>query len=1157
MLIVRTINRVKMNGLQQWLAAVTLHLLLLSAGCQKHHRRSMAQGVNISVLKQNLPPSKGGWRPVVGSSGLLYGSYGTAPLHAPSYKLPAYDSYPTSARPITTRDAAKLTSIAQSYRPTTLRTTASVSPGNHPINSYYNPFALPNNGPTHFKYVQNFPIDSYFIRNTHNSFGHRPQQKYPSQQQQHNNLLQQLTSIQPIHFGQYQTPKPQDQFAKPVDSYGRPVEGSKKPQTVTEIFKPEVYKLPNSNTAQKQEVKTAQQQTFAGNNVNPLANYAFQDSALPPSILGSFGSFGVQSVKGRDPVFPSTKTAFIPPQPTKQTVFNSFSYTSNNFKSTPSQFSATTPKVQTNQNRFQFGSTVNDFRNAPTPQTKVSSPPKIDPNGNGKGIFKASPQDPFIKAYQNLDLNKITTYNPVIPTTTLANSFYFSSHHNAPSQHSQNQLNAQIQNYQNQQNQNYNYENNKIKLHDSLAANINQQTSQQYAESPRTQPQETPSISHQGHYEVTENHNDFITHSSPWASPAEPYQNSLKTNEETVPKEENVVSAFRQSTTPIPEVTEEFVIVTESEKAYENSLIYDGQVESQSRRPLEEGFEPIENNKLKDYYYKVSTSSYGDHTHARRTKKPTETSNLFQSEATTSNSVDKENNDVPVEALPTLPPNKHFKRPSTPDPLDKDRIRKRNKLRRRRPGFGNNNHNKGETTNHKFEQLSSEPTLTTTVTEEIYTIRPRVRPSKQEQSQTTPSVTTDLTTSALPTISPTIPSIVRKKIGHRRKSTTPVDRIETTTVSFRDYDSNNESPIMKISTRPQLSKLTSNMYEYKASDMPDYTHKQDEKDTPTSDVSVSLTDSLKASSDEHKEFSFHRDVKPVDIKETTTDDTKNSNEYSFEATTTPRSETTSRTPSRLRLRNKLDRPKFSMKDYRSRLSSTTSTTEQAVENTPKLRYPQRKTPYNDHSNNENDNGPDRKRFTPKDPRHKFNKTENNEQIEREIHSTRQSGRQRQTTVESEPTTLKISSRIRNGSRRHSTEETTETSSPITGYNKRPLRKKIKDSETGESVQDISVTETTVDYDQRNEITSERTRSESAIMKIADKKHHDHVEHLFEHSKRVSDLTLAASKDYNNPGMFKTVSGNSRRIPNYFTIATDDPILPIEAFFPQLNQKKES
>ncbi|CAH2042633.1 unnamed protein product, partial [Iphiclides podalirius] len=1090
----------------------------------------------------NLPVSKGGWRPVIGSGGLVYSSFGTAPLHAPSYKLPTVEYYPSSARPIATRDAAKLTSIAQSYRPTTLRTVsaAPAAPVNNPINGYLNPFALPNGG-QHFKYVQSHPFDSFLLRNG-NPYAPRPQQKYPAKQKQHSPL----SSIQPVNFGQYQTPRPQELGL--IDSYGRPLDGKR--QSATEIFKPEVYKLPDSNTAQQQVVRTAQQQTFAGvHNVNPLANYAFQDSPLPPSILGSFGSFGLQSVKGRDPQFASTKTAYTnQPQPTKQTIFNSFGYTSNNFKSTPSLFSATTPKLQTTQNHYQY-STVNDFRNAPTPQTKLANPPKIDPNADGKGMFKPSPQDPFIKAYQNFDLNKITTYSPIVPTTALPNSFYFSTQHNVPLRNYQNQQNAQIQNYQSQQNQNYNYENKKNRINDNLAAGINQQTYQQYVEPPRTQLQEIPSsVPQRGHYEVTENHDDVITNSSPWASSPETYQSNLKASEEATLKQEIIDSIFRQpTTTPIADVTEEFVIVTESEKGYENSLSYDGQVESQSRRPLDDELEPIEKNKLKDYYYKVSTPSYGDHTHSRRTKKPAEASSPIKSETTTGDSVSQENN-VPIEALPTLPPNQHFKRPSTPEPLDKDRIRKRNKLRRRRPGFGNRN--REEATTRKIEQTSPEPVLTTTVAEEIYTIRPRARPSKQEQSQTTPSVTTDLTTSALPTISPTVPSIVRKKIGHRRPPTTPADRVETTTTSFRADDTSKESPIMKISSRPQLSKLTSSIYEYKASDVPDYSHKQDEKDTPTSDVSVSLTDSLKSSAEVHKEFSFHRDAKPLDVKETTTDVLKGSGEYGFEATNTPGPETTTRPPSkgqRPRPKNKLDRPKFSVKDYRNRLSSTTSTTEKTTETTPKARYPQRKAPYDSSSD---DSGAERKRFTPKEPRHRHNRTESNELIEREIHSTRQPGRQRQTTAESETTTQRISARIRNSNRRKPTEAPAETTTAT--VHRRLVRKKIKDSEAGESVQDISVTEAS--YDQSSERTS--ARSESAIMKIADKKHHDPIERLFEHSKRVSDLTLAASKDYNNPGMFKTVSANSRRIPNYFTIATDDPILPIEAFFPQLNQRRK-
>ncbi|XP_045537428.1 uncharacterized protein LOC123721776 [Papilio machaon] len=1157
MLIVRTINRLRMNSVELWLCAATLQLLLLTGGCQKHHRRAASHGA--------LPVSKSGWRPVVSSNGLVYGSFGTAPLHAPQYKLPVYDLYPSSARPVATRDAAKLTSIAQSYRPTTHRTVSAppAAPGNQPINSYLNPFALPNNGLSHFKYFQTYPLDSYVVRNSHNQFAQRPQQKHPNKHKQptNNNLLQQLTSIQPIHFGQYQTQKPLDLYSNPIDSYGRPIEGGKRPQTVTEIYKPEVYQLPDT-TSQQQEVKTAQQQTFSGyHSISPLANYAFQDSALPSSLLGSFGSFGVQSVKAREPAYPTTKS-YVSPQPTKQTIFNSFSYTSNNnFKSTPSLFSVTTPKLQTIQNQYQFGTTVNDFRNIPTPQTKVSNHPKIDPNANGKGIFKPSPQDPFIKPYQSLDFNKITTYNPVSQTTTLPNSFYYTTQHNVPIHNNQNQQNAQIQNYQSQQNLNYKYENKKNIIHDNIAAGVNQQNAQKYADPPKTQLQETPSkISNQGHYEVTENHEDIITHSSPWMSSPETNRNNLKASEESALKQETFDAVFRQTTTtPYPDVTDEFVIVTESEKGYENSLSYDGQVETQSRKPSEDEFEPINRNKLKDYYYKVSTPSYGDHTYARRTKKPTEASKLVQPDVTTSQSTNNDIN-VPIEALPTLPPNKHFKRPSTPEPLDKDRIRKRNKIRRRRPGFANgnrNNQNKEETTTRRYEQPSSEPTLTTTVTEEVYTIRPRVRPSKQEQGQTTPSVTTDLTTSALPTISPTVPSVVRRKIAYRRPLTTPAEKFETTTVAYREPDTVKESPIMKISSRPQLMKLTSSIYEYKSSEVPDYTHKQDEKDTPTSDVSVSLTDSLKSSDEIHKEFSFHRDVKPVEIKETTTDVLKENNDFAFDATTTARPETTTRTVGkRLRPKNKLDRPKFNVKDYRNRLSSTTSTTEKTVENTPRLRYAQRKVPYTENLSNDNDNATDRKRFTPKDPRHRHNRTENNEQLEREIHSTRQAGRQRQTTIESESTTQKISSRIRNGSRRpRPTEDTTETSS-TSAYSRRPLRKKIKDSETGESVQDISVTDASLS-DVKSEITSERSRSESAIMKIADKKHQDHIEHLFEQSKRVSDLTLAASKDYSNPGMFKTVSGSSRRIPNYFTIATDDPILPIEAFFPQLNQKKES
>ncbi|XP_075981684.1 uncharacterized protein LOC142980231 [Anticarsia gemmatalis] len=1155
MFLFRTFCSVKMNDLRLWVLAATLQALLLSASCGSHnHRRSMGT--------QGGLPSKGGWRPVVGGGGLLYGSFGTAPLHAPSYKIPipVIDMYQSSSRPLVTKDASKLTSIAQSYRPTTLRTVSAASQGpaiNQPISSYHNPFALQSGAFSNYKFIQNFPAQSVLVRNPHNPYSeHAVYAKHPAKLKQNNYLqnvmLQQLTNIQPIQFGQYQTVKP---IYGKIENYVRPNEGKKPQQSNIETFKPEVFKLDNDAAPQSvnQQVKTAQQQGLVGlpNIGNPYQQYSFQDSVLPPSILGSFGSFGVQSVKGRDPIyqFPTT----FGPQSTKQTIFNSFSY-SPTYKTTPTVFEATTPKAPTTANQIHFGTTYNDYKVTSTPQTKVYVPPKIDPNAGVKdGGFKPSPQDPFSNKNHPSDFNKVfvTTYNPGVQTTTLANSYYdyqFPIHQN-----------QQTQNYNEQQHANFNYEQKKHKIHDSVAAG-NQQPAPTKSDA---------QVSYRPTYEVTEaTESDVGTQSSPapWSLTSETYDyNNQKPTEESQKKQEYSESLGRPGTAQVTDLPEEFAIVTEAEKGHENSLSYDGQVESQSRRPLGDDFEPIGKHKLKDYYYKVSTPAYDDYTTSRRTKKPTESSKYTSTQETTTqfnNNNNNENNGEQVEALPTLPPNKHFKRPLTAESNDKDKTRKRNKIRRRRPPLANINRNREETstrvTTTRFTSTvgsTTESTITTDA-EEVYTIKPRVRPTKPQPILTTPTVTTDLTTSALPTISPTAPTIVKKKLVHRRPLPTTTARPETTTQTVVQEESHKDSPIMKIANRPHLPKLTG--YYFKN----DFTHKQDEKDTPTSDVTLNLSDNLKTTIESELDFSFHKDFKPIEAKlepvtnlykETTTDFYRDD---AIDYTTTPHSESsTTERSQRPRIRNKFHRTRFNVKDYRSRLSSTTSTTEKPTENTPKIRFPQRRIPY---SESENETTTERKRFTPKEPRHKIgNGTDNNDQTEKEIHTFKPS-RQRQTTSDNfEATTVKVSSRVRNGQRRpRPPEETTETSSPTsTVHSKRPLRKKIKDSEIGESVQDVSVTETTV-YE-KNDITSERTRSESAIMKIADKKHHDHLEHLFEHSKRVSDLTLAASKDYNKPGMFKTVASNSRRIPNYFTIATDDPILPIEAFFPQLNQKKES
>lgn len=55
----------------------------------------------------------------------------------------------------------------------------------------------------------------------------------------------------------------------------------------------------------------------------------------------------------------------------------------------------------------------------------------------------------------------------------------------------------------------------------------------------------------------------------------------------------------------------------------------------------------------------------------------------------------------------------------------------------------------------------------------------------------------------------------------------------------------------------------------------------------------------------------------------------------------------------------------------------------------------------------------------------------------------------------------------------------------------------------------------------------------------------------EQSERVADLTRFGTNHFQS---VNTASGSatSRRIPGYFTLATEDPILPIEAFFPKMS-----
>ena len=151
-------------------------------------------------------------------------------------------------------------------------------------------------------------------------------------------------------------------------------------------------------------------------------------------------------------------------------------------------------------------------------------------------------------------------------------------------------------------------------------------------------------------------------------------------------------------------------------------------------------------------------------------------------------------------------------------------------------------------------------------------------------------------------------------------------------------------------------------------------------------------------------------------------------------------------------------------------------------------------------------------------------------------------------------------------------------SRIQSYNKR----KESSNEVTESPQDaiknINVSaETAVTQDQTTTASTEApVKHETSIMKIAKTPPSINIEKSST-SNILDDVTITSSSDFDLTGSPSehsqrvaelTFSGNdnnfksanigtlSRRIPNYFTISTDDPILPIQAFFPQIKTSSD-
>lgn len=343
--------------------------------------------------------------------------------------------------------------------------------------------------------------------------------------------------------------------------------------------------------------------------------------------------------------------------------------------------------------------------------------------------------------------------------------------------------------------------------------------------------------------------------------------------------------------------------------------------------------------------------------------------------------------------------------------------------------------------------------------------------------------------------------------------------------------------------------------------------------------------------------------------------------------------------------NKFDpknRPRFSIKEYRQRMSSTTPTPDQSSVNNivsttasyTRLRFPTRQRvlpselkPNKTQETNKIDDKPNiiyaekptlepsstesgvssettRKRFVPKDRYSSRLKTTTETIAEGQTISTSTSG----AITTSKPPIRRVSTRrdpLTNRNRSTSTTTDNPSDAPIavsripvirngTVPLRRPqapsLRQRIqnkqkKDGTTSTTSADEAINDLAVEGSSEDKVrlssnevapsssSTEEYKHETAIMKIAKDDHsyrpykekatteksrtestsseNDLNDSPSEQSERVAELTIFGTNQFNSVN----TGSASRRIPGYFTLATEDPILPLEAFFPNVKRNK--
>ncbi|XP_054279279.1 mucin-2-like [Macrosteles quadrilineatus] len=310
---------------------------------------------------------------------------------------------------------------------------------------------------------------------------------------------------------------------------------------------------------------------------------------------------------------------------------------------------------------------------------------------------------------------------------------------------------------------------------------------------------------------------------------------------------------------------------------------------------------------------------------------------------------------------------------------------------------------------------------------------------------------------------------------------------------------------------------------------------------------------------------YHETVSPTSESTTTT------------TTTTPEPETSSTTPKSRRNKYNYNntRPRFSVKDYRERLNKATSTTTEAPkgeisENNESLRIrpPRLRGNISYRPENQDDKvETSTRRFKPKytGQRHAY-RTSTTQSPLVQLDTPTTTERQN---------TFKPSNIRRPGSNKTSTEPPTGLAAEETmekDIAKLPVRPKgvfsakkrkpfpLRTRNEPENKTEETQAETVNDLDHDQYITKKSdniatttlmTSSEevdwntasSEKPKIVDSADHGDI------TKKIADLTSSPSNAFDSSGFFKSgVSPSSRRTVGHITLATDDPILPIEAFF---------